>query len=85
MSNVDCNKKADCVKVREMISSVVDGEASNEELKTFNEHLSKCTSCKDYHEKERFLLAAIKEKMSSRCCPEDLLKKIKTKILSSSR
>lgn len=66
-----------------MLNDVLDGEMSSSELSAFNQHLEKCSKCTDCYNSEKVLLDAIKDKLSSHCCPEDVLKKIKQKILSN--
>ena len=77
-----CN---DCEKAANMLQVVIDGEASKEDLTEFEMHLSKCSNCANAYETEKKLLQAIKNKISSKCCPQMLLNSVREKIQQLSK
>ena len=74
----------DCRKVKEMLQDVLAKECDKKSLKEFEEHIATCAHCRKCFEEEKEMLKTIKEKISHKCCPEDLLNKIKESILGRS-
>lgn len=70
----------ECDKVATMMHAVLDGEASCEEMKEFEQHLDKCLKCSDHYHEEKELFKEIKSKMQHKCCPEKVLNSVLEKI-----
>jgi mycothiol system anti-sigma-R factor len=64
----------------EMMQSVIDGEASEEQMIFFRQHMNECASCSGNYRVE----TTLQELVRSRCCgshpPQGLAEKIKNEI-----
>ncbi|MBC7921756.1 MAG: hypothetical protein H7Z75_11795 [Ferruginibacter sp.] len=72
-----CPNHAECMKV---IQLILDGEASNEQLKHFNQNLDQCLPCMQKYNLERAIRETLRCKLEKKCVPHDLIANIKTKI-----
>ena len=75
----DCDNYA--VK-RDLILKIIDGQASEEELRSYNEVISKCNNCKcrEYCEQELAIKNLIQTKLDRKRVPLDIVDKIRAKI-----
>lgn len=71
------NQSCSCM---EMMQAVIDGEASEEQLIFFRQHMQGCPSCSGHYRVE----TTLQELVRSKCCgdhpPADLAEKIKNEI-----
>lgn len=74
---MSCNE---CKKVADMMHAVLDGEATCDEMKEFEQHLDMCIKCSGHYQEEKKLFQEIKAKLQQKCCPEKLLDSIRQKI-----
>ncbi len=70
----------ECDKIASMIHAILDGEATCDEMKEFEQHLDNCIHCSSYYHEEKELFTEIKAKMELKCCPDKLLNSVKEKI-----
>ncbi|PRY16174.1 putative zinc finger protein [Pontibacter ummariensis] len=70
----------ECEKVANMLDMVIDGEASTEEQVYFNNHLEKCVSCFESHQKQKLLKGLVSGHLKRVIVPESLALSIKAKI-----
>jgi predicted anti-sigma-YlaC factor YlaD len=75
----DC-QETDCDKVAELLNLVVDGEASAEEQKYFNNHIEDCVSCFESHQKQMLLKSLVSGHLKRILVPNSLALSIKAKI-----
>jgi len=71
------NQSCSCMQ---MMQSVIDGEASEDQMVFFNRHMKECASCSGNYRVE----TTLQELVRSKCCgshpPPDLAEKIKNEI-----
>ncbi len=72
-----CENHENCMK---MIQAVLDGSATPEEMHHFKENMSVCLPCIEGYELETAIKDALKQKVEKKCCPQDLVSQIKSKI-----
>jgi mycothiol system anti-sigma-R factor len=72
-------KKATCL---EMLQTILDGDATEEQQSYFEKHMDECLPCYKTHQ----LDMQIKQLIKSKCCgnhvPSDLVEKIKNQVNS---
>lgn len=75
----DCDNFA--VK-RDLILKIIDGQASEEELRMYNEVISKCNDCKcrEYCEQELAIKNLIQTKLDRKSVPLDIVDRIRKNI-----
>jgi anti-sigma factor (TIGR02949 family) len=76
-----CNHQADCLK---MIQLILDGEATEQQLAKLKINLESCQPCIRMYHLEKEVKELLTKRMEKRCCPEELVATIKSKILSFS-
>jgi len=67
----------ECLKLLELI---LDGEASDEQKKSFTIHIDNCKNCYEYYNLELTIKKLLKEKIESQPVPLDLVDSIKFKV-----
>jgi len=60
--------------------SVLDGEATTDEVHYLNDHIDHCKPCYNHYQIEKSVKEVIKHKLEKRPVPTDLINSIKTKI-----
>jgi mycothiol system anti-sigma-R factor len=74
------NPTNDSCNCMDMVQLVLDGEASQEEIIFFNDHLRQCKTCANNYSVD----ATIQHLIKSTCCgsqpPEDLVNKIRSRL-----
>lgn len=70
-------KKSDCLKV---IQIILDGEASFEEQKHFDDHIAGCMPCFEQFNLDKSIKLAIQTKIDKMDVPTDLVNSIKLRI-----
>ncbi|GAB3827099.1 hypothetical protein [Pontibacter rugosus] len=70
----------DCERVSYMLDMVIDGEASSEDQKYFNNHIEECVNCFESHQKQKLLKGLISGHLQRVIVPESLAYSIKAKI-----
>lgn len=69
---------------REMLQTILDGEATDEQKEYFMQHIGLCMPCYQSYDLE----IAIKQLLQSKCCggeaPADLVEKIKAQLAQKS-
>jgi anti-sigma factor (TIGR02949 family) len=76
-----CNHSADCLK---MIQLILDGEATEQQLVRVKANLESCRPCIEMYQLEKEVKELLTKRMEKRCCPEQLVATIKSRILSFS-
>lgn len=74
-------KKATCL---EMLQTILDGNASDEQQVYFKQHMEKCMPCYKAHELDMQIKHLLKSRCSGNHVPPDLLEKIKNQVNSIS-
>lgn len=72
-----CSENSECMKLLQLM---LDGEASEEEAKIFNDHIEKCMPCYEYYNLEKTIKEIIQTKIERKAVPGDLVDSIKSKI-----
>lgn len=86
MNNLNPFVKSDLLKptCMEMLQTILDGEATDNQKKYFKEHMDNCMPCFKTYD----LDMALKQLLQSKCCggeaPQDLIEKIKIQISQKS-
>jgi len=67
---------------RDLILKIIDGQASEEELRLYNEVISKCNDCKcrEYCEQELAIKCIIQTKLDRKRIPMEIVDKIRANI-----
>ena len=73
-------KDGACSQVADLLDSVVDGEASEEDQSFFNNHIEECVSCFENHQKQKLLKSLVSGHLKRVIVPESLALTIKAKI-----
>jgi len=76
-----CDHRADCLK---MIQLILDGEATEQQLARVKANLESCKPCIQMYHLEQEVKELLTKRMEKRCCPEQLVATIKSRILSFS-
>lgn len=76
-----CSHQADCLK---MIQLILDGEATEQQLAKLKINLESCQPCIQMYHLEREVKELLTKRMEKRCCPDELVATIKSRILSFS-
>ncbi len=71
---------------RDLIQKVIDGQATEDEQRQYDEVISKCQNCKcrQYCEQELAIKNLLQTKLDRKRVPIDILEKIKTHIIKTS-
>ncbi|UFH55232.1 hypothetical protein LN737_03585 [Spirosoma sp. KNUC1025] len=77
----NCDHRADCLK---MIQLILDGEATEQQLAKLQANLESCKPCIEMYHLEKEVKELLTKRMEKRCCPEQLVATIKSRILSFS-
>jgi len=77
----ECGHRADCLK---MIQLIVDGEATEQQIARLKDNLETCRPCIEMYHLEREVKELLTKRMEKRCCPDQLIETIKSKILTFS-
>jgi hypothetical protein len=72
-----CENHQKCMK---MIQAVIDGSASEEEMKHFKENIEVCLPCIEGYELEKSIKSSLQTKVEKKCCPQSTLDFIKLKV-----
>lgn len=67
-------------KCMQMIQAVLDGSASEEEMKAFKANMNECMPCIEGYELQKSIKDALRLKIEKKCCPESTLSKIREKL-----
>jgi len=62
------------------LNSVLDGEATNEEIIYLQEHIEKCAPCYNHYHIEKSVKEVIKYKLEQKPVPSHLIEKIRVNI-----
>ncbi|NDU98475.1 hypothetical protein GK108_26550 [Spirosoma terrae] len=73
-----CSHRKDCLK---MIQLILDGEATDQQLARLKVNLESCQPCIEMYHLEKEVKELLTKRMEKRCCPEQLVATIKSKIL----
>jgi len=76
-----CDHQADCLK---MIQLIVDGEATEQQIEKLRNNLHTCQPCIKMYHLEKEIKELLSGKMEKKCCPEQLVASIKSRILQFS-
>ncbi|MDN4164868.1 hypothetical protein QWY31_05105 [Cytophagales bacterium LB-30] len=76
-SKPKCGKQEDCIQ---MLYLIIDGQASEDQIKEFSKHMKDCTPCYKHHELEQAIKQTLQAKIDNRPIPPGLIESIKTKI-----
>ncbi len=76
-----CGHRADCLK---MIQLILDGEATEQQLIKLKANLESCKPCIEMYHLEQEVKELLTKRIEKRCCPEQLVATIKSRILSFS-
>lgn len=77
----NCSHRADCLK---MIQLILDGEATEQQLAKLQANLETCKPCIEMYHLEKEVKELLTKRMEKRCCPDQLVATIKSRILSFS-
>lgn len=69
-------------KCVEMLQLIVDEQASQEQIAFFKEHVAICKSCLDNYTLDNAIKKALQTKLESKCCPDEVVNRIKAAISS---
>jgi len=72
--------KSCCKECVTLLYPVIDGEASDAEVKYLNEHINDCAPCYKHYEIERAVKEVVKHRIEKREVPADLIACIKSKL-----
>lgn len=75
-----CPDREDCLKALQLY---IDGEADMELEGKLKLKLEKCMCCIENYNLDRSIKEAIKTKLETKCCPEELANSIRIKIKES--
>jgi anti-sigma factor (TIGR02949 family) len=67
-------------KCRKLLQKVLDGDASPEEIKEFEQHMLQCLPCYQAYELEMAIRALLKTRCNGNGAPPELIEKIKQQI-----
>lgn len=73
----NCENKEKCF---EMIQAVLDGSASDEEMKHFENSIDECLPCLENYQLEKSIKETLKAKLEKKCCPEKTVNSIKASL-----
>ncbi|SOD95793.1 anti-sigma factor, TIGR02949 family [Spirosoma fluviale] len=76
-----CDHQVDCLK---MIQLILDGEATDQQLARLKANLVSCQPCIQMYHLEQEVKELLTKRMEKKCCPEQLVATIKSKILTFS-
>jgi anti-sigma factor (TIGR02949 family) len=76
-----CSHQADCLK---MIQLILDGEATEQQLAKLKVNLESCQPCIEMYHLEKEVKELLTKRMEKKCCPDQLVATIKSKILTFS-
>jgi anti-sigma factor (TIGR02949 family) len=76
-----CNHQVDCLK---MIQLILDGEATEQQLAKLQVNLESCQPCIRMYHLEKEVKELLTKRIEKRCCPDELVATIKSRILSFS-
>ena len=76
-----CGHRADCLK---MIQLILDGEATEQQLARVKANLESCKPCIEMYHLEQEVKELLTKRIEKRCCPEQLVATIKSRIISFS-
>lgn len=72
-----CENHERCMQ---MIQAVLDGSASADEFEHYKKSISECLPCIEGYELEKSIKEALNQKVQKKCCPQQTITNIKTKI-----
>lgn len=70
----------DCKEIQEKYQLFLDGELNDGEFHSFEKHVKECKKCGRIVKFERHFHMTITRKIETRSAPQDLIKKIRTKL-----
>lgn len=73
----------ECNEFKDILYLIMDGEASKDQETFFAKHAEDCAPCLDHYNIEKSVLDTIKEKISKKSCPKELINSIKDQINES--
>ena len=72
-----CEHQNDCLK---FIQSVLDGAATEQDLERLKQNLESCQPCIQMYHLEKEVKALLQNRMEKKCCPEQIIDDIRTRI-----
>ncbi|OKL39017.1 anti-sigma factor family protein [Pontibacter flavimaris] len=76
----DAAREAECGRVSDMLDLMIDGEASSEEQRFFNDHIEECVNCFENHQKQKLLKGLVSGHLKRVIVPQSLVRSIKARI-----
>ncbi len=73
----------ECNEFKDILYLIMDGEATKDQETFFTKHVEDCAPCLDHYNIEKSVLNTIKDKISKKTCPGELIEAIKNKINES--
>ncbi|MCR9062867.1 MAG: hypothetical protein NXI00_02815 [Cytophagales bacterium] len=64
----------------EMITAVLDGSASKEDMEHFRTEMDHCLPCIEGYELQKSIKDALNQKIEKKCCPDKTIADIKSKL-----
>ncbi|WP_055150864.1 hypothetical protein [Jiulongibacter sediminis] len=64
----------------EMIQAVLDGSATPEEMQHYKTEMNRCLPCIEGEELQKSIKHALNAKIEKKCCPEQTISQIKSKL-----
>ena len=81
MNNLFGSKEEmDCMKVLDMLDSILDGEVDVEGQKKFDSHIEKCMPCYERYNLDKSLKDLLRARCNNTQVPTDLVESIRTQI-----
>jgi anti-sigma factor (TIGR02949 family) len=71
---------ADKQRCREMLQKILDGDATPEQQREFQQHMQHCLPCYNAYELEMAIRALLKSRCNGNGAPPELVEKIKQQI-----
>jgi len=72
--------KSCCKDCLSLLYTVLDGEATEDEIKYLNEHVTGCSPCYQHYHIEKAVKELVKYKIAKKEVPSDLINCIKNKL-----
>jgi len=69
-----------CNGCMDVLHMVIDGEATEDQIKYLNEHIDECAPCYNHYKIDKSVKEVIKHKLGNKTVPPALLDNIKSKL-----